>query len=66
MLLGKRPEAVGYQGTRRAHLWEPLAQEELKPEGPVLVERHMSAEWLHTRHSDLYRWVQVREFHALP
>jgi len=66
VLLGKRPEAVGCQGRRGAHLWEPLAQEELKPEGPLLVERHMSAEWLHTQHSDLYRWVQVRGSHALP
>lgn len=65
VLLGKRPEAVGCQGRRGAHLWESLVLEALKQEEPVLGERK-SAVWRHRRHSDLYRRVRVRGFHALP
>lgn len=66
VLLGKRPEAVGCQGRREAHLGGPLVWEEPKLEEPMQEERHMSAEWRRRQCSGLYRREPLQGFHGRP
>jgi hypothetical protein len=64
VFLGKRPEAVGCQGRREAHLGGPLVREEPKLEEPM--QEHMSAVWRRRQYSGLYQRVPVQGFHVHP
>lgn len=66
VILGKRPEAVGCQGRREAHLGGPLGREELKLEEPMQEGPHMSAVWRRRQHSGLYRKGPEQGFHVRP